>query len=94
VNHKRVYRIYRKEGLAMRRRKGKRFRAETPVPMVLGDYQELLLSDCSQRAIRMRKFPCHRSTRRFRSLIAGQSKILIPGPNEAGNQFFHRAAAD
>jgi putative transposase len=35
VNHKRVYRIYRKEGLAMRRRKGKRFRAAARVPMVL-----------------------------------------------------------
>ena len=28
VNHKRVYRLYREEGLAMRRRKRKRFRAE------------------------------------------------------------------
>ena len=35
VNHKRVYRIYREEGLAMRRRKGKRFRAEARVPWVL-----------------------------------------------------------
>lgn len=26
VNHKRVYRLYREEGLSMRRRKGKRFR--------------------------------------------------------------------
>lgn len=34
VNHKRVYRIYREEGLAMRRRKGKRFRAEARVPLV------------------------------------------------------------
>jgi putative transposase len=33
VNHKRVYRIYREEGLTMRRRKGKRFRAEARVPM-------------------------------------------------------------
>jgi putative transposase len=32
VNHKRVYRLYRGEGLAMRRRKGKRFRAEARVP--------------------------------------------------------------
>lgn len=35
VNHKRVYRLYREEGLALRRRKGKRFRAEARVPMVL-----------------------------------------------------------
>lgn len=35
VNHKRVYRIYREEGLAMRRRKSKRFRAEGRVPMAL-----------------------------------------------------------
>jgi len=35
VNHKRVYRIYREEGLAMRRRKSKRFRAEARVPMAL-----------------------------------------------------------
>jgi len=34
VNHKRVYRIYCEEGLAMRRRKGKRFRAEARVPLV------------------------------------------------------------
>ena len=35
VNHKRVYRIYREEGLTMRRRKRKRFRAEARVPMAL-----------------------------------------------------------
>jgi putative transposase len=35
VNHKRVYRIYREEGLAMRRKKCKRFRAEARVPLVL-----------------------------------------------------------
>jgi putative transposase len=35
VNHKRVYRLYREEGLTMRRRKGKRFRAEARIPMVL-----------------------------------------------------------
>jgi putative transposase len=35
VNHKRVYRLYREEGLAMHRRKGKRFRAKTRVPSVL-----------------------------------------------------------
>lgn len=35
VNHKRVYRIYWEEGLTMRRRKGKRFRAEAWVPLVL-----------------------------------------------------------
>ena len=35
VNHKRVYRLYREEGLAMRRRKGKRFRAEARIPLVL-----------------------------------------------------------
>jgi len=34
VNHKRVYRLYREEGLAMRRRKGKRYRAEARVPLV------------------------------------------------------------
>lgn len=36
VNHKRVYRLYQEEGLAMRRRrKGKRFRAEARVPLAL-----------------------------------------------------------
>lgn len=35
VNHKRVYRLYREEGLAMQRRKRKRFRAEARVPLVL-----------------------------------------------------------
>jgi len=35
VNHKRLYRLYREEGLALRRRKGKRFRAEARVPLVL-----------------------------------------------------------
>lgn len=35
VNHKRVYRLYREEGLAMRRRKSKRFRAEARVPLQL-----------------------------------------------------------
>ena len=35
VNHKRVYRLYREEGLAMRHRKRKRFRAEARVPLVL-----------------------------------------------------------
>ena len=35
VNHKRVYRLYREEGLAMRRRRGKRFRAEARVPLAL-----------------------------------------------------------
>lgn len=35
VNHKRVYRLYREEGLSMRRRKGKRFRAEARVPLAL-----------------------------------------------------------
>jgi len=35
VNHKRVYRIYREEGLAMRQKKRKRFRAEARVPLVL-----------------------------------------------------------
>ena len=35
VNHKRVYRLYREEGLAMRRKKGKRYRAEARVPLVL-----------------------------------------------------------
>lgn len=35
VNPKRVYRLYREEGLAMRRRKRKRFRAEARVPLDL-----------------------------------------------------------
>ena len=35
VNHKRVYRLYREEGLAMRVRKRKRFRAEARVPLAL-----------------------------------------------------------
>ena len=35
VNHKRIYRLYREEGLAMQRRKGKRFRAEARAPLVL-----------------------------------------------------------
>lgn len=35
VNHKRVYRLYREEGLAMRQRKSKRFRAEARVPLAL-----------------------------------------------------------
>ncbi|MGH9814220.1 MAG: IS3 family transposase, partial [Candidatus Acidiferrales bacterium] len=35
VNPKRVYRLYREEGLAMRRRKRKRFRAEARVPLAL-----------------------------------------------------------
>lgn len=35
VNHKRVYRLYREEGLAMQRRKRKRFRAEARVPAVV-----------------------------------------------------------
>jgi HTH-like domain len=35
VNHKRVYRLYREEGLAMQRRKRKRFRAEARVPLAL-----------------------------------------------------------
>jgi putative transposase len=35
VNHKRVYRIYQEEGLAMRRKKRKRFRSEARVPLVL-----------------------------------------------------------
>jgi len=35
VNHKRVYRLYREEGLAMRRKKRKRFRAEARVPLAL-----------------------------------------------------------
>src|ERR1700674_2177851 len=35
VNHKQVHRIYQGKGLAMRRKKHKRFRAETRVPLVL-----------------------------------------------------------
>ena len=35
VNHKRVYRIYREQGLAMRCKKRKRFRSEARVPLVL-----------------------------------------------------------
>jgi len=35
VNHKRVYRLYREEGLAMQRRKRKKFRSEARVPLAL-----------------------------------------------------------
>jgi len=35
VNHKRVYPLYREDGLAMRGRKGKRFRAEARIPLEL-----------------------------------------------------------
>ncbi len=35
VNHKKVYRLYREEGLAMQRRRRKRFRAEARVPLAL-----------------------------------------------------------
>ena len=35
VNHKRVYRLYREEGLAIQRRRRKRFRAEARVPLAL-----------------------------------------------------------
>ena len=35
VNHKRVYRIYREEGLAMRVKKRKRMRAQARVPLIL-----------------------------------------------------------
>src|SRR5260370_6995437 len=35
VNDKRVYRLYREEGLAMQRRRRKRFRAEARVPLAL-----------------------------------------------------------
>ena len=35
VNHKRVYRVYREEGLAMRPKKRKRFRAEARVPLAI-----------------------------------------------------------
>ena len=35
VNHKRVYRLYREEGLAMRRKRRRRFRAEARVPLAL-----------------------------------------------------------
>jgi len=35
INHKRIYRIYREEGLVMRRKKRKRFRAEARVPLTL-----------------------------------------------------------
>ena len=35
VNHKRVYRLYREEGLAMQRRRRKRFRAEARVLLAL-----------------------------------------------------------
>jgi putative transposase len=35
VNHKRVYRLYREEGLAIRHKKHKRFRAEAQVPLAL-----------------------------------------------------------
>ena len=35
VNHMRVYRLYREEGLAMQRRRRKKFRAEARVPLAL-----------------------------------------------------------
>jgi putative transposase len=35
VNHKRVYRLYREEGLAMQRSRRKRFRAEARMPLAL-----------------------------------------------------------
>jgi putative transposase len=35
VNHKRVYRLYREEGLVLRRRKRKRYRAEARLPVEL-----------------------------------------------------------
>jgi putative transposase len=35
VDHKRVYRLYREEGLVMQRRRRKRFRAEAQVPLAL-----------------------------------------------------------
>ncbi|MGB9479447.1 MAG: IS3 family transposase [Candidatus Acidiferrum sp.] len=35
VNHKRVYRLYREEGLAMQRRRRKKFRSEARVPLAL-----------------------------------------------------------
>ena len=35
VNHTRVYRLYREEGLAMQRKRRKRFRAEARVPLAL-----------------------------------------------------------
>ena len=35
VNHKRVYRLYREEGLAMQRKRRKRFRAEARVPLAV-----------------------------------------------------------
>jgi putative transposase len=42
VNYKRVYRIYQEERLAMRRKKHKRFGAETCVPLVLPTRQNQL----------------------------------------------------
>ena len=35
VNHKRVYRLYREEGLAMRRKRRNKFRSEARVPLAL-----------------------------------------------------------
>jgi putative transposase len=35
VNHKRVYRLYREEGLAMQRRKPRKFRSEARLPLAL-----------------------------------------------------------
>src|SRR5271168_2323524 len=35
VNHKRVYRLYREEGLAMQRKRRKKFRSEARVPLAL-----------------------------------------------------------
>ena len=49
VNHKRVYRLYREEGLAMRRQKRKRFRAEARVSRALpGSANEVWTMDYTQ----------------------------------------------
>ncbi len=61
VNHKRVYRLYREEGLAMQRKRRKRFRAEARVPLALttkpqaranGRWIEMLFGGpCAQRLL-------------------------------------------
>lgn len=59
---KRVYRLYREEGLAMRRRKGKRFRAEARVPFALpARANQMWTMDCNRESLA--------SGRKFRTLI-------------------------
>ena len=57
VNHKKVYRLYREEGLAMQRRRRKRFRAEARVPLALPTRaNEVWTMDYTHDPARGRKF--------------------------------------